>query len=195
MGRGVKLRFQLRSGRPSHAILTYFVRILGVGVSPLYHEARNHAMKEGAIIESRLCERNEILDMLRRQLRKELDFYFPKFRLDEGIWFHLRSSRRFLVIRGFNHAARPQCQQREDDQRKPVSHDFPLMSQPTILAPAWPPFARPLFYFALCRCHTGSRESEFPPRTSSRDRGLTPLSFGIEAGFQTYVDRSPEDPS
>ena len=152
-------------------------------------------MKEGPVIESRLCERDEILDMLRRQLRKELDFDFSKFCLDKGMWLHLWSSRRFLVIRGPHHAARPQCQQREDDQRKPVSHGFLLKFQPSVLAPAWPPFARPLFCFALCRGHTGFRESEFPLRTSSRDRDLTPLSFDTEAGFQTSVDTSPEDQS
>ena len=72
-------------------------RVLGQRIAALDHEILDDPVKAGAVVESLLRERLEILDRLRGDVRPKLNDHFAFGGLDDGDF--LRIHRAFLVFR------------------------------------------------------------------------------------------------
>src|SRR3954470_16692504 len=60
---------------------------LGIGAAALNHEAFDHAMERRAVIKTLASEFLEVLDVLRRDVRPELEGHVSIGGLDDGVFF------------------------------------------------------------------------------------------------------------
>src|SRR5215831_10539320 len=105
--------------RPALSIDVLAQRVLGIGITALNHKTGDHPVENRPIVEAGLGERDKVPDVIRGQIRIELDMYVSELRLDNGF----RAMTRRKVSR--HHVGLPSSTTDEetDPQQYPTKHE------------------------------------------------------------------------